>query len=1541
MMPNRAFEYVTEVKCLLPCICGLKTRGAAISITSSLFFMPNQAPARKSHFGLLNRTLLFLLSLATPVIAETWPLDRVEETLLVRGTAKPAEGASGRCLVLDGESLIELKDSAKLGSGAFTVSLWFNPYELTGAQQVLAGKNRYSRNERQWSLTIEPNGRLRAYLQQDGWSTISCDEPLKAGGWHWATLVVDPDKAILFLNGKHAGEVKLKRPIASTDAPITLGGIWDAEGSRQAFHGALDECTVIARALTGDEIAANYRPVPNTHAITAQVAPAGLSLWDATQTLPRAADLPQVAGASFHVIKKQRPDEDSCRWTLGVGLAWHKGKLYASYGFNTGEENPPTEEAHVRVSSDGGMSWARPVVMDPGEGNLGVSHGVFLSQGGNLWAFMGAFYDRFQRTHTRAYKLDETTNSWKPHGVVVPDGFWPMQEPQKMADGNWIMAGARISNGYSVKGDLPAVAISKGDDFTRWEMVVIAPAQGVGIIWGESTVLVEDKRILNISRYGKKALALVSVSEDNGRTWTPSAPSNLPMATSKPYSGILSTGQRYLVCTTTADTGESRSPLTIAVSKPGESVFSRVFLVRRSIFDGTPGVSHPKADFSYPYAVERDGNLYIAYTHKSHAANELAVIPITSLSVTGGITRTSNLESRGLPGLLFNNDSDDLKWPAYPEHHTNGLWVLVGKYLQLPTINSLDDALAPRIGPLAKTKTQGLAYCGNFGLPIWELKRDHIAALGEDPLQPILQFWKRDGRTFFFSMRMNDAHQEIFNWAHLWDDFRRTHRDLWIDPPTDAEWETQFLPWLNGTSPKPVFPSHRDLRLDYSKPQVRKLYLDTLREACRRYDLDGIELDWLRSPKLFRRGEVDTATITAFVTEVREILDVSANNRGRPLRLVSRVPDSPELARAMGLDVEAWLEKNLLDAVIAGNGVMFSDLDLEQWVTLAHRYQTPVYGSLERMKLRKSFSRYGTPETLRAAAATLWEKGADGLYFFNFYLRDEMPLLDQFGDRAKLAELPKEYFCDMDMLNGPWSSLGDLMLLTLNPSSSATVKLVIADDPATAVKTSLEMVFKADEKFEPPVITLNGQPLAALELTRGKSDITLTLSSAALTTALKRGGNVFTFTSSTGVTLTALSVHVTPLTKTGALDKRKSPIPVTQALLNSIHVTPKLNFDPMPAYSQKYLPFAMAASMESTHMGRLWTCWAGGQDGPNAYLMASFSDDQGKSWRDPVFVIDPQAHGFKMGTRLGSFWCDPKGRLWLFFHQSVGMFDGSCSNWYVRCDDPDTANPVWTDPVYIGFGASLNKPVVRKNAEWILPVSLWERWHIDKPFADCYHELDAVRGSNVFVSDDEGGHWRYRGGNIFKDSCFNEHSIVEKKDGTLWMLSRCMKEIAQSFSTDGGKTWQAQTTFFPQVNSKAVFRRLQSGNLLIIKHGASFNTPAKDNSEAWNWGKGRSYLTAFLSTDDGKTWPSSLLLDERSPVSYPDIAQTPNGDIYVHYDRDRTGAAEILFARFREEDVQAGNLVSEGAALKNLVKSKQGMNHGTSGGKAKPLDLKR
>jgi hypothetical protein len=842
-------------------------------------------------------------------------------------------------------------------------------------------------------------------------------------------------------------------------------------------------------------------------------------LWDERVPLLKAAELPVLQDARFSVIKPYEFTKDGYRFLHGVALCFHKGRLYASFGHNQGGENTDTEEARFCVSEDDGKTWGEVRTMDSGDGPVGVSHGAFLSHKGTLWAFHGAYTGTMKGVHTRAYVLDEATQQWQPKGTVIEGGFWPMQEPQKMEDGNWIMAGLKVG-----EGDPAVVAISHGEDFTHWDVVPIPQAKDLKKMWGESSVIVNGKRVTSLSRYGDGAEALVATSEDYGRTWGEMQPSNLPMATSKPIAGTLSTGQRYLVCTTTSDSGKRRSPLTIAVSRPDETLFSKVFVIRHAEFPGGPGESNKGAALSYPYAVEHEGKLYVGYSNSGDKSTrvgtgrelwnnnsaELAVIPVASLSVGAEASPGASLESRGLPRILFNNDSDDLKWPAYPEHHANGLWVPAGKYLPLPTINSLDDALAPRIGPLARTKTQGLAYCGNFGLPIWELKRDHIAALGDDPLQPILQFWKRDGRTFFFSMRMNDVHHGWFNWAHLWDDFRRTHRDLFLTPPTDKEWETEFLPWIEGKSSKRPAISTSSVAFDYSQAEVRTYYLDTLREACHRYDLDGVELDWLRYPDLFRKGEVNVAT----------------KQRRHPLRLLARVPVTPEQALSIGLDVEAWLKAGWLDAVIAGPGTNFSSCPLERWVALAHRHGVPVYGSLERQN-RNNVPRYGSPETLRAAIATLWEKGADGLYFFNFYVRNEMPLLDEFTDRALLTRLPKEYFLESGGESDLTKSGGPLPL-ALKPGTPATVPLVIADDPAKAKEATLEILFKSESETEAPAITLNGQPLKELKSTPVKAGFTLTLSSAALKPALKRGTNDFTFTSAASVTVTALSVRVVP-----------------------------------------------------------------------------------------------------------------------------------------------------------------------------------------------------------------------------------------------------------------------------------------------------------------------------------------------------------------------------------------------------------------------------
>ena len=359
---------------------------------------------------------------------------------------------------------------------------------------------------------------------------------------------------------------------------------------------------------------------------------------------------------------------------------------------------------------------------------------------------------------------------------------------------------------------------------------------------------------------------------------------------------------------------------------------------------------------------------------------------------------------------------------------------------------------------------------------------------------------------------------------------------------------------------------------------------------------------------------------------------------------------------------------------------------------------------------------------------------------------------------------------------------------------------------------------------------------------------------------------------------------------------------------------PVINHRPLPHYAMKDQDYGMTIGVAVTAGGRIYVCWVGGGDSADAFFLLSYSDDDGSTWTEPILAIDPHddSLGCKRCTIVGTLWVDPKNRLWLFFNQTMEHFDGASSNWAIRCDNPDAVEPAWTEPQYISYGCTLNKPIVTREHEWLLPVSLWKRYQIRPPFQDCYHELDLLRMAHIFVSSDEGRTWSRRGGVTFIDSQFDEHMFVELKDGRLWMMGRTRSHgLLSTWSPDRGKSWSAPETAVPQsVNARFHLRRLASGRLLLIKHGRVLTEAAPDRRE----------LTAFLSADEGKAWSPGFVLDERFEISYPDSDQNAEGWIYITYDRNRAKDGEILISRIREEDILAGKLVSEGAYLQKIAR---------------------
>jgi len=339
-----------------------------------------------------------------------------------------------------------------------------------------------------------------------------------------------------------------------------------------------------------------------------------------------------------------------------------------------------------------------------------------------------------------------------------------------------------------------------------------------------------------------------------------------------------------------------------------------------------------------------------------------------------------------------------------------------------------------------------------------------------------------------------------------------------------------------------------------------------------------------------------------------------------------------------------------------------------------------------------------------------------------------------------------------------------------------------------------------------------------------------------------------------------------------------------------------------------------------------------------AYALLAYSDDEGQTWTHPTTVIDPQdIKGLPPWRVLvGNLWIDPQGRLWFFFDYSMGFFDGRAGTWRIICENPDAEKPVWSEPERIWHGAVLNKPLVLSNGKWLLPISLWDNTKLwpyikdrknlgPKDFRTMYTNLDPYRGVNIFYSANAGESWVQIGGVSFPKPDFDEPYIVERLDGSLWMLARTGDGLYETISTDQGRTWTVPvpTTNILNTNSRHFLRRLASGNLILIKHGQQIDRYVDGTTEFKRY-QGRSHLSAFLSDDDGKTWKGGLLLDERELVTYPDGVQASDGTIYICYDRDRFAEREILMAKFTETDVIAGKLVSEGSKLRILVSKATG-----------------
>ena len=358
-----------------------------------------------------------------------------------------------------------------------------------------------------------------------------------------------------------------------------------------------------------------------------------------------------------------------------------------------------------------------------------------------------------------------------------------------------------------------------------------------------------------------------------------------------------------------------------------------------------------------------------------------------------------------------------------------------------------------------------------FEKAYWRMRRHMLR--GGDPVAVSLAAARRCGIAFFLSYRMNEIHYVRYPDCP-------THSRFWREHP---EWRLHQQP---AGAP-----------LNYLVPEVRARYLALLTELAERYDLDGMELDFMRHPTLFPPGREAEGTpiLTEFVGRVRTMLDRVGEARGRRLPLCVRVPRSPALALAAGMDVAAWDRAGWIDMVNASphfRNVLAVDIPAYKAALGRARVYGEMHFNTQGGRTPEGYcnniNRRTTPRIYETTALSFLDRGADGISLFNFaYTRDhsfaeprrraypgvEPPFatLRHIVDEEHLRRQPRHY------LVGP--GFGDFPVRLGAPSAPHRVGLHVADRVPEEhfAEAVLRLEAEAPCQIHDVQVSVNGAPL--------------------------------------------------------------------------------------------------------------------------------------------------------------------------------------------------------------------------------------------------------------------------------------------------------------------------------------------------------------------------------------------------------------------------------------------------------------------------------
>ena len=341
--------------------------------------------------------------------------------------------------------------------------------------------------------------------------------------------------------------------------------------------------------------------------------------------------------------------------------------------------------------------------------------------------------------------------------------------------------------------------------------------------------------------------------------------------------------------------------------------------------------------------------------------------------------------------VIYNNDGNEpVLWPTNRPFSVGAL-------------------LDMRTTPVAGSEVDTIFYCpisSGFGflsarIPSADLKLRpvggvaHLAAytnvlqqildMGTDPVRLVSEWCRTNRVEFFISLRVNDTHDQRADQTRLGPPYDLSN---WAFSPFKAQHPEMLLGSCTSKPPYCVWSA-----VDFTHAAVRERFVAMCRDLCTHYDLDGLDLDFLRHMQLFKSvawggtaSDGERTLLTDVMRQIRAAAESEGRRRGRPILLSVRVPDSVPYCREVGIDLEAWLSEGLVDLVAATS--YWQHHPWSYMVELCRKHGVKRYASLDECRLPETAEtplKRMTVATYRARAMAARQAGVDGVLYFNLF----------------------------------------------------------------------------------------------------------------------------------------------------------------------------------------------------------------------------------------------------------------------------------------------------------------------------------------------------------------------------------------------------------------------------------------------------------------------------------------------------------------------------------------------------------------------------